>query len=154
MNSNIDRALKAKLLFEEGYNCAQSVFLAFEDLHGMDRKTATMIASPFGGGMGRLREVCGAFSGMLMVLGCLSGYEDPHNYEEKSKNYMDVQLLAKEFAECNGSYICRNLLGLDSNIEFDPKPEPRTKEYYNKRPCKDIVASATEILDNYLKEKL
>lgn len=145
------RREKAMALFEEGYNCAQSVFLAFADLHGIDRQTAAALSSSFGGGMGRLREVCGAVSGMLLVLGVLYGYDDPRAREEKAEAYGRVQKLAAEFEEKNGSIVCRELLGI--HVKKDsPMPQERTKEYYKKRPCKELVGDAAEILERYIKE--
>ena len=104
---------KAKALFkEQGYNCAQAVFIAFNDLTGMDEISAARFASSFGGGMGRLREVCGAVSGCFMVLGALMGPEDPKDNTAKMAHYAVIQEAAKRFKEENGSYICRELLGL------------------------------------------
>lgn len=144
------RREKAMQLFEEGYNCAQAVFLAFEDLHGIDRKTAAKLSSSFGGGMGRLREVCGAVSGMFMTAGVLYGYDDPKASTEKSEHYSRIQELAKAFEEKNGSIVCRELLGLEVKREV-PVPEARTVEYYKKRPCKELVGDAAEILEAYIK---
>ena len=144
------RREKAMQLFEEGYNCAQSVFLAFEDLHGIDRKTAAKLSSSFGGGMGRLRELCGAVSGMCMTAGVLYGYDDPKASTEKSEHYGRIQELAKAFEEKNGSIVCRELLGLEVKRET-PVPEARTAEYYKKRPCKELVGDAAEILEAYIK---
>lgn len=145
------RKEKAMQLFEEGYNCAQSVFLAFEDLHGIDQKTAAALASSFGGGMGRLREVCGAVSGMFLVAGVLYGYDDPKAGEEKAEHYARIQELAAAFEKENGSIVCRELLGLSVKKEA-PVPEARTAEYYKKRPCKELVGQAAEILEQYIRE--
>lgn len=141
----------AMALFEEGYNCAQAVFLAFEDLHGMDRKAAAALSSSFGGGMGRLREVCGSVSGMFMVAGVLYGYDDPKAKEEKTNHYARIQNLAAEFEEKNGSIVCRELLGLSVKKQ-EPTPEERTAEYYQKRPCKELVGMAAEIMEKYIAE--
>ena len=111
------RKEKAMALFEEGYNCAQAVFLAFEDLHGFDRHTAAALSSSFGGGMGRLREVCGTVSGMFMVAGVLYGYEDPKDREAKAEHYARIQELAGMFEQQNGSIVCRELLGLSVKRE-------------------------------------
>lgn len=144
-------AQKAMTLFKEGYNCSQSVFLAFEDVHHMDKETAARLASSFGGGMGRLREVCGAVSGMAMVAGMLYGYESPTDYEGKTEHYARVQELAHAFAQANGSIVCKELLGLDqkggSHI-----PEKRTEEYYKKRPCAELVGMAAAIVEQYIME--
>ena len=141
---------KAINLFEEGYNCAQAVFGAFSEETGMDFETAVKFASAFGGGMGRLREVCGAVSGMFMVLGVLEGYASPTAKEEKTVLYKKVQDLAEKFKEKNGgTYICRELL---QNVKTTQTyiPEDRTPEYYKARPCAKFVGDAAEILEEYL----
>ncbi|MDD6207004.1 MAG: C-GCAxxG-C-C family protein [Clostridiales bacterium] len=140
---------KAMDLFEKGYNCAQSVFLAFSDLYLIDGKTALKLSSSFGGGMGRLREVCGSVSGMFMVAGLLYGYDDPKAYEEKSEHYKRIQELAAEFSRQNGSIVCRELLGLPEGKDT-PKPEKRTEQYYKKRPCKELVGMAAKIMEQYI----
>ena len=145
------RKEKAMQGFRDGYNCAQSIVLAFEDMLTIDLDTALKIASPFGGGMGRLREVCGSVSGMFMVLGFVKGYNEPGNYEGKKELYEHVQELARRFEEENGSIVCRDLLGLNVKKE-DAAPEKRTEEYYKKRPCVELVGCATEILEQYLIE--
>lgn len=145
------RREKAMALFEEGYNCAQAVFLAFADLHGIDTQTAAALSSSFGGGMGRLREVCGAVSGMFLTLGVLYGYDDPKAKEEKAEHYARIQEFAAAFEKENGSIVCRELLGLCVKKEA-PTPEARTKEYYQKRPCKELVGDAAELLENYIAE--
>lgn len=149
---NIETSLYAKKamdLFKEGFNCSQSVFLAFEDMHKMDPKTALMLSSSFGGGMGRLREVCGAVSGMFMVAGVLYGYDDPKDYEAKKVHYERIQQLAKEFESQNGSIVCRQLLGLGEGKDT-PAPEKRTQEYYKKRPCAELVGMAAAIMEQYI----
>ncbi len=145
-------AKKAMDLFYEGYNCSQSVFLAFADQYHMDKETAARISSPFGGGMGRLREVCGTVSGMFLVLGMIYGYDRPGDYEGKARLYERVQELARRFEEQNGSIVCRELLGLSQKRE-EPVPEKRTPEYYKKRPCPQLAAMAAGILEEYLKEQ-
>jgi C_GCAxxG_C_C family probable redox protein len=137
--------------FREGYNCSQSVFLAFCEEYGMDFDTALKISSSFGAGMGRLREVCGAVTGMFMVAGIIYGYTDPKDQVAKSQHYERIQLLAKEFEERNHSIICRDLLGLGAGKD-SPVPELRTAEYYKKRPCVELVGMAAEIMDNYIQE--
>lgn len=144
-------AQKAMTLFKEGYNCAQAVFLAFEDLYQIDRKTAIRLSSSFGGGMGRLREVCGAVSGMFMVTGILYGYDDMEDAKAKADHYERIQYLAKEFESVNGSIICRVLLGLGEGSDV-PIPEPRTEGYYKKRPCVELVGTAAAILEQYINE--
>ena len=136
-------------LFLDGYNCAQAVFCAFEDMTGIDRNTGAALASSFGGGIGRMREVCGAVSGGAMVLGILKGYSDSKNGEAKKAHYALVREFAERFKEQNGSYICRELLG---GVSVTPggDPEERTEQYYKKRPCPELVRQAAEILDEML----
>ena len=147
----MNRREKAEVLFVEGYNCAQAVAIAFEDLHGVERETIAKLSSSFGGGMGRLREVCGSVSGMFMVAGLLYGYDDPKAKEEKADHYARIQKLAEDFSAENGSIVCRELLGLTEKKQ-PPIPEDRTEAYYKKRPCKELVGMATEIMENYIKE--
>ena len=108
-------AQKAMELFQEGFNCSQAVFLAFEDKYEMNHREALMLSSSFGGGMGRLREVCGAVSGMFMVAGILYGYDNPTDQEGKTRHYKRIQELAGEFEKYNSSIVCRTLLGLDQH---------------------------------------
>jgi len=145
------RKEKAMQSFLDGYNCSQCMILAFEDLITIDLETALKIASPFGGGMGRLREVCGSVSGMFMVLGYIRGYSEPEDYEGKKVLYEHIQELARRYEEANGSIICRDLLGLTEKKQ-DATPEKRTDEYYKKRPCTEKIGSAAEILEAYLIE--
>ena len=145
------RKEKAMQSFLDGYNCSQCMMLAFEDYLTIDIDTALKIASPFGGGMGRLREVCGSVSGMFMVLGFVKGYNEPGDYEGKKELYEHIQELARRYEEANGSIICRDLLGLTVQKE-EATPEKRTDEYYKKRPCAAKIGSAAEILEAYLNE--
>ena len=145
------RKEKAMQSFLDGYNCAQCMMVAFEDMITIDLDTALKIASPFGGGMGRLREVCGSVSGMFMVLGYLKGYSEPGDYAGKKELYEHIQELARRYEEANGSIICRELLGLNVKKE-EATPEKRTEEYYKKRPCAEKIGSAAEILEAYLAE--
>ena len=141
---------KAKALFLEGYNCSQAVFLAFADLTGIDERSAALIASSFGGGMGRMREVCGAVTGMFMVAGLLFGYDDPKAKEPKAAHYALVQELAAEFrAEC-GSIVCRELL--DNSADTGSVPTERTAEFYKKRPCAELVGLAAHILEKHIEK--
>ncbi len=142
----------ARAYFLDGYNCAQSVLMAFCDDLNLDPKTAALISSPFGGGMGRLREVCGAVSGMFMAAGLFCGYDSHEDDTAKKELYALVQELAQRFQERNGSIVCRELLGLDHKKDV-PNPSARTEEYYKKRPCADLVADAAEILENILAER-
>ena len=139
------RAEQAREYFTSGYNCAQSVFLAYRDITGIDEVLAATISAPFGGGMGRLREVCGAVSGMTMVAGFIAPNSQPNDNENKKNCYATVQALAEEFRAENGSIICRELLGLAQQKD-DPTPSPRTGEYYKRRPCAEYVAIAARIL--------
>lgn len=141
----------AKALFLEGYNCAQAVFGAFSDELSLDFETAIKLSSGFGGGMGRLREVCGAVSGMFMVFDMKYGYISPTDKESKMALYSHIQELAKRFENENGSIICKELLGLEKK-KSEPTPEDRTKEYYKKRPCAELVKIAADIVDTYMKE--
>ena len=143
---------KAKELFMSGYNCSQAVLISFSDVTGLDEKTAAMLASGFGGGIGRMREVCGTVSGMVMVLSLATGYSDPADNDGKKDTYAAVQALADKFKEQNGSIICRELLGLEKP-EGTHIPEKRTAEYYKKRPCAELVRCAAEIAEKYLDNK-
>ena len=143
----MDHGMKAAELFLNGYNCAQAVAVAFCDVTGLDEKTAARTVSAFGGGMGRLREVCGAVSGMFFVLSYLYGYDTPGDDDIKKQLYSRVQQLAGEFRESCGSIICREIL---ENPSTDPTPSPRTAEYYAKRPCARMVKTAADLMDAFL----
>lgn len=145
------RARKAMALFKEGYNCSQSVVLTFADLYEVDTKTILKLSSSFGGGMGRLREVCGTVSGMFMVAGLLYGYDSPKDFEGKTRHYERIQALAHAFQKYNGSIVCRELLGLDKKEESFV-PEKRTEEYYRKRPCIKLIGMAAAIMEQYIEE--
>lgn len=149
MDINIEeRVAKARRLFKEsGYNCCQAVVLAYNDLFGLDDNLAASLASGFGGGMGRMREVCGSVSGMVMLAGLLSPAADPSVKEWRTANYALVQELAGRFREMNGSIVCRELLGLTRQERGKESPEPsdRTPEYYQKRPCEELVAISARI---------
>ena len=146
----MDHREKAAELFVNGSNCAQAVAVAFCDVTGLEPELAAKLSSSFGGGMGRMREVCGAVSGMLMVLGVLYGYDDPGEKDRAKKaHYALVQELAGAFRERNGSIICREIL---KNPPADPVPSPRTPEYYADRPCARMVMLAASILDDYIAE--
>lgn len=157
------RAQSARQNFLDGYNCCQAVLLAFQDIWGTDEKTIATIASGFGGGMARMREVCGTVSAMGMAAGFISPAIRPKNMEERTANYALVQELAGEFRKENGSIICRELLGLDrkplatagqpaSETKTEvreiepPRPSDRTAEYYRKRPCPELVACSARII--------
>lgn len=142
-----EKTEKAKELFKQGYNCSQAVLGVFCEELGLDFDTAMKISCSFGGGMGRMREVCGTVSGMFMAAGL--AYTTSEN--DKAAQYKIVQELAQRFKDMNGSIICRDLLqGIESSTS--PTPSKRTETYYKKRPCADLVGDAVEILEQYMKE--
>ncbi len=156
---NIDkRVAKARRLFkEEGYNCCQAVVLAYNDLFGIDDATAAAMSSGFGGGMGRMREVCGSVSGMVMLAGLIAPASDPSVKVDRTKNYALVQEMAGEFREINGSIVCKELLGLvprgssQTTPSESPEPSDRTPEYYKKRPCEELVGISARIVGEKIK---
>lgn len=142
---------RAKELFKMGYNCSQAVLGAFCEELGLDFETSMKLSSSFGGGMGRMREVCGTVTGMFMAAGLQYGPSDNSDVKAKGVQYQRIQELAKRFKDKNGSIICRELLqGVESSTS--PTPSERTNEYYKKRPCVDLVGDAAEIFEEYLKE--
>lgn len=142
-----ERARKAKQNFLDGYNCCQSVMLAFSDVFEADELTLSTIASGFGGGLARMREVCGTVSAIGMAAGFISPAVHPKNMEERTANYALVQELAGEFRKENGSIICAELLGLRPKKEIEsPAPSERTEEYYRKRPCPELIACSARII--------
>lgn len=143
----MDRAAHAAELFVKGYNCAQAVAVAFADLMGLEEKTAAKMVSGFGGGFGRLREVCGAVSGMVFVISALYGYDDSQAKTEKMDTYKLIQELAGQFRERNGSIVCREIL---KNPPSNPVPCARTEEYYATRPCVRMVYTAAALVDDYI----
>lgn len=143
----------AKQNFMNGYNCSQAVLLAFCEDFGLEKETALKISEPFGGGMGRMREVCGTVTGMFMVLGLAMGNDNAKDTGKKKDVYKSVQELAEKFKEDNGSIICRELLGFQKNNKESYVPSERTNEYYKKRPCPELCKYAADILEEYLKEK-
>ena len=145
-----EKAQQAEKLFREGYNCCQAVIGAFAEELGMQTEDILRLASSFGGGMGRLREVCGAVSGMFMIAGLERGYDDPKAQQEKKEHYARIRHLADEFKKENGSIVCRELLGVDNN--GNPTPEARTASYYKKRPCAELVRQAAEIIEKELED--
>ena len=142
----------AKEYFQSGANCAQAVLAAYHEDCGMDEKTAYRMASGFGAGMGRMREVCGAVSGMILAANILRGADDITDKDQKDAHYAFIQVLMKEFQQEAGSLICRELLGLTGNGGSQPVSEERTREYYAKRPCGDMVKLAAEILERHLQD--
>ena len=151
------RVAEARRLFkEEGYNCCQAVVLAYSDLFGLDKVTAASAASGFGGGMGRMREVCGSVSGMVFLAGFISPAADPKEKAARTANYALVQEVAEEFRKINGSILCKELLGLvpmgsgSITPKESPEPSDRTSEYYKKRPCEELVGISARIIGEKL----
>ncbi|MBQ9665552.1 MAG: C_GCAxxG_C_C family protein [Bacteroidaceae bacterium] len=152
-----ERVQKAVAYFKQGYNCSQSVVLAFADHYGLDESFAAHISASFGGGIGRMRETCGTACGMFMLAGLEVGGNYP-DQELKKRNYEVVQRLAADFRAQTGSLLCKELLGLNKQradgtipeIQIVATPEARTDEYYKKRPCVRMVETATRIYCHYL----
>lgn len=145
MEVDVDtRVARAANYFREGYNCSQAVFMAYAELYGIERNTATSLATSFGGGCGRLREMCGAVSGMFMVLGLHYPFGNPKDKAAKDLNYEAVQRTAKEFKAVLGSYICADLPKLRRGPQ-NPESAERTTAYYNSRPCVQCVELAAAI---------
>lgn len=147
-----DRIEKAVELFKSGYNCSQSVVAAFADMYGFSEEQAFRIAASFGGGIGRMRETCGAACGMFLLAGLETGAIDAADREGKAANYALVQELAAEFKNRNGSLICAELLGLRKKYPVSSLPEERTMQYYAKRPCAKMVEEAARIWVEYLEK--
>ena len=144
---------RAAELFLSGAVCAQAVFCAFCDIHRLDFETASRLSSSMGGGIGRLREVCGAFSGMAMAAGLIYGFSIPPEQNEKSTHYKRIQFLSSRFCERWGSIVCRDILAArigEKAVDTNHVPDERTKEYYSKRPCLEAVRLAARILDEYI----
>lgn len=137
--------------FLDGYNCTQAVVMAFLDELGIDGDTLVKVSSSFGGGLGRMREVCGAVSAMGIAVGLLEGKDfSKEGIDAKAKQYATVQRLAGEFKRINGSIVCKELLGAKL-ATTNPEPDARTPEYYRTRPCAKLVGDMAEIIDAYLK---
>ncbi len=148
-----DRVQRAQDLFLSGYNCAQSVMLAFADLYNVPQELALKMAAPFGGGIGRMRQTCGAACGMFLLAGLERGAVLPTDKEGKTATYALVQELAAEFKARNGSLLCGELLGLRA-MQLSPVPEERTPQYYAKRPCLRMVESACRIYQEHLDKQV
>lgn len=149
----MNRTEKAGQLFLEGYNCAQSVFTAFCDRFGLDEETAEKLSAGLGGGVGRMREICGAVSGAAMVLGSLASATEGDDSQSKMKNYELVREFSERFKERHGgTVICREMLELKIPMENTAMPENRTAEYYKNRPCLKAVEDAAEILTQMIEE--
>ena len=139
------RVERAKELFHQGFNCSQAVFAACADIYGIeDEALALRLAASFGGGIGRMRQTCGAACGMFLLAGLQNGSAIPGDAEGKKNNYTLVQDLAAKFKNENGSLICAELLGIAPKPQT-PTPEARTEAYYQKRPCVEMVASAVRM---------
>ncbi len=147
-----ERVERAQNYFKAGYNCAQAVVMAFDDVMQMSPEALARLAASFGGGMGRMREVCGTVSGMAFLAGAIKPSADPSNLEERKENYALVQKFADSFRQENGDIVCRRLLGLEPMAERaeTAMPSERTAEYYRKRPCVEYVGSAARIVAEHL----
>lgn len=148
-----ERIEKAVALFKEGYNCSQSVVAAYADLYGFTQEQALKMSASFGGGIGRMRQTCGAACGLFLLAGLESGCTEGKDREGKEANYRMVQQFAEEFKRRNGSLICAELLGLAKSAPTPAIPEARTAEYYKKRPCVKMVEEAARIFGEYLESK-
>ena len=144
------RAEKAESFFRAGYNCAQSVALSFSDVIKSDEETIAKLTSGFGGGVGRLREVCGTVSGAVFVINSAFGYVFPKDIQSKTELYRIIQEFAEEFKKETGSIVCHELLG--ENAGSGHTPQERNKEYYKKRPCSKLCFLSAEILEKLLKK--
>ena len=147
-----ERVERACAYFKEGYNCAQAVAMAYSDIMDMRVEEVAKITAPFGGGMGRMREVCGTVSGMTILAGFIQPSSDHKNLEERKNNYALVQHFAEQFRKENGDIVCRRLLGLEPIAERNETamPSERTPEYYKKRPCSEYVGCAARIVGEHL----
>lgn len=152
VNERMERAMG---YFKSGYNCAQAVAMAYNDIMEMSVEQVAKLTAPFGGGMGRMREVCGTVSGMAVLAGAIAPAVNPQDLEERKQNYALVQHFADEFRKENGDIVCRRLLGLEPMVERaeTPMPSERTAEYYKKRPCVEYVGCAARIVGEYLATK-
>ena len=150
MKSRVDEAVK---LFESGYNCCQAVFATYSDIFGIDRETALKMTNPMGGGVAKMREVCGTVNAIALLTGLRDGNADADNQEAKTRIYDKVQQMASQFKYENGSIVCRQLLGELDN-DKNPAPSVRTPEYYGTRPCSKFVADAANIVESMLIDDL
>lgn len=151
-----DRIQHAVELFMSGYGCSQSVVVAFADLYGLDDTMAKRIAAGFGGGVGRMRMMCGTVSGLVILAGLDCGQTEGNDREGKAACYKVVQELLETFRQRNGSIICAELLGLNGCpvVKTTYVPDERNAEYYKKRPCAQKVECAARIFAEYLQDKL
>ena len=152
LNERVARAVEN---FMAGYGCCQSVVAAFADLYGLDETMAKRVAAGFGGGVGRMRMMCGAASALVILAGLDKGQTEGVDREGKSACYKVVQELLAKSKEENGSLICAEILGLKGYEKAHNSyiASARTAEYYKSRPCAAKVESAARIFANYLKEK-
>lgn len=148
-----ERIEKAVSLFKEGFNCSQSVVAAFADMYGFTHDQALRMSASFGGGVGRMRETCGAACGLFLLAGLETGATEGADREGKAKNYAVVQELAEEFKRRNGALRCADLLGLSKKEPIVSTPEARTTQYYAKRPCVKVVEEAARIWCEYLEKQ-
>lgn len=148
-----ERIEKAVSLFKEGFNCSQSVVAAFADMYGFTHDQALRMSASFGGGIGRMRETCGAACGLFLLAGLETGATEGTDREGKAKNYAVVQELAEEFKRRNGALRCADLLGLSKKEPIVSTPEARTTQYYAKRPCVKVVEEAARIWCEYLEKQ-
>ncbi len=148
-----ERIEKAVELFKEGFNCSQAVVGAFADKYGFTREQALKMSASFGGGIGRMRETCGAACGLFMLAGLETGCTEGSNSNGKAANYALVQELAEEFKQRNGALRCADLLGLSKKEPVVSTPEARTNQYYAKRPCVKMVEEAARIWCEYLEKQ-
>ena len=142
----MSRKEKAMAIFKEGYNCSQAVAMAFDDVVGIDRETLAKMAVGLGGGVGRMREVCGTVTGMAMVLGLIYGTDEA---DSKNTVYPYVQEACDRFKAENGSIVCRELLA-GVSVSTGGTAEKRTEEFYKKRPCAELVGMAAEIVESII----
>lgn len=147
------RVQDASELFQAGYNCCQAVFATYADIYGVDRETALKLSSSMGAGVGRMREICGTVTAMAMLEGLKEGNTDAHNEIGKTRVYQKVREMSDEFRRQNGSIVCRELLGRQAR-EDSAKPDERTSQYYQNRPCGRLVIAAAKLVEEQLMEDM
>lgn len=146
----MDRKEIAREYFMKGYNCCQSVVVAFKNDLPYSEQFLLNLASPFGAGFSRTRNVCGAVSGMGMIVGLFSNNDSTDIKKEKDDTYALIQNLMSEFTEKNNTIICKELLKNVKNITLTPVSDDRTEKYYKERPCLKFVEDGVEIVEKYL----
>lgn len=153
MENYQDRVQRAVDLFMSGYGCCQSVVTAFADICGLTDTQAKLVAAGFGGGVGRMRMMCGAVSGLVILAGMSDGQTEGDDKEGKAHCYKVVQELLNKSKQENGSIICAELLGIKGPVPLGNFiPDERNAEYYKKRPCVAKVESAARIFADYLEK--